>query len=186
MTEPAAENEPAAKPEQPAVRALSQADIDEIVEARLKRERKKYEDYDDLKAAAEKLAQIEAENQSEMERAIARAEKAESQLAETQASMAEERIRSAIISEASKKGAADPADIALLISRDGIALEDGKVTGVQDAVQALAEAKPSYFAGTDEPGPADAGARFPAPPPGDHDPELQVGQELYGMIRGNR
>ena len=186
MTE-AAENEPAAQPEQAGtMRALSQADIDEIVEARLKRERKKYEDYDDLKAAAEKLAQIEAENQSEMERAIARAEKAEKQLAETQASMAEERIRSAIISEASKKGAADPADIALLISRDGIALEDGKVTGVQDAVQALAEAKPSYFAGTDEPGPADAGARLPAPPPGDHDPELQVGQELYGMIRGNR
>lgn len=182
-------DEPAARaddtPAAPA-RHLTQADLDEIVEARLKRERKKYEDYDDLKAKAEKLAQIEAENQSEMERAVARAEQAEKQLAETQASMAEERIRSAIITEASKKGAADPADIVKLIDRDGIALDDGKVTGVEDAVQALAEAKPAYFAALDDPGPADAGARLPAAPPGDHDPELQVGQELFGMIRGNR
>jgi hypothetical protein len=55
----------------------TQGDLDKLVGERLGRERAKYPDYDKYKAAAEKLAQIEEASKTELERAIARAEKAE-------------------------------------------------------------------------------------------------------------
>lgn len=60
-------------------KTLTQADIDRIVEDRLKRERAKFADYSDLKAKAEKLEELEASQQSEVEKLanrIAEAEKA--------------------------------------------------------------------------------------------------------------
>lgn len=40
---------------------LTQADVDSVVESRLERERKKFSDYDDLKATAAKVGTIETE-----------------------------------------------------------------------------------------------------------------------------
>lgn len=65
----------------------SQADLDAIIKERVARERKKFEDYDDLKAKASRLDQIEEANKSEVEKAIARAEQAE-----TRAVQAESRL----------------------------------------------------------------------------------------------
>lgn len=55
----------------------SQEEFDRRIAARLDRERKKFADYDEFKAKAVKLAEIEEANQSELEKALARAEKAE-------------------------------------------------------------------------------------------------------------
>lgn len=46
----------------------SQSDLDRIIADRLSRERAKFADYDDLKAAADRLEQIEQENKSEAEK----------------------------------------------------------------------------------------------------------------------
>lgn len=61
----------------------SQEELDRIIQARLARERKNIPtDYDDLKAKAAKLAEIEAANQTEAEKAQARLEAAERRAAE--------------------------------------------------------------------------------------------------------
>lgn len=52
---------------------LSQADVDRIVEERLSRERKKYSNYRELKQKADRLAEIEAAQQTELERAVSKA-----------------------------------------------------------------------------------------------------------------
>lgn len=60
----------------------SQEELDRIIQARLDRERKKFADYDDLKASAAELAQIKEANKTEAEKAAARAEAAEKRAAE--------------------------------------------------------------------------------------------------------
>lgn len=50
-------------------KSYTQAEIDGIVEGRLKREREKYVDYDDLKSKAAKWEEQENANRSELERA---------------------------------------------------------------------------------------------------------------------
>lgn len=51
---------------------FTQADVDAIVGDRLKRDRAKYADYDDLKAKAEKFDQMEEANKTELQKAIER------------------------------------------------------------------------------------------------------------------
>src|SRR5699024_2191234 len=55
-TQPEQEQEPR--------QAFSQDDVNRIVQERLQRERDKFSDYDDLKAAAERAQELESENQS--------------------------------------------------------------------------------------------------------------------------
>lgn len=57
----------------------SQADLDAVIRDRLSRERQKYADYKDLKAKAAKLDELEAANQSELERASSKATAAEAE-----------------------------------------------------------------------------------------------------------
>lgn len=52
-------------------KTFTQADLDRIVGERLAREQAKYADYDDLKTAAGKLAELEAANQTEAQRIAA-------------------------------------------------------------------------------------------------------------------
>ena len=64
----------------------SQEELDRIIQARLDRERKKFPtDYDELKAKAAKLTEIEEANKTEAEKAQARAEAAEKRAAELEA-----------------------------------------------------------------------------------------------------
>jgi hypothetical protein len=64
----------------------SQEELDRIIEARIARERKKIPaDYDELKAKAAKLAEIEEANKTEAEKAQARAEAAEKRAIELEA-----------------------------------------------------------------------------------------------------
>ena len=69
-------------------KTFTQAELDQIIGERLKREREKYPDYDALKEKAAKLDEIEEASKSELQKATERAEKLESEL--TQLKRAEE------------------------------------------------------------------------------------------------
>lgn len=60
----------------------SQEELDRIIQARLDRERKRFADYDDIKAKAEKFAKLEEANKTEAERTAERLEAAERRAAE--------------------------------------------------------------------------------------------------------
>jgi hypothetical protein len=60
-------------------KTFTQADLDRVVEERLARERRKYEGFEELKAKAARADELEAANQSEIEKAQSKATKAESE-----------------------------------------------------------------------------------------------------------
>ena len=61
-------------------KTFTQAELDNIVADRLKRERAKYEGFDELKEKAAKFDEFEAANKSELQKATERAEKLELEL----------------------------------------------------------------------------------------------------------
>jgi len=63
----------------------SQEDFDKAIQARIARERAKFADYDDVKARADKLAEIEEANKSEAEKVAERLAAAEKRAAELEA-----------------------------------------------------------------------------------------------------
>lgn len=78
-------------------KTFTQADIDRIVADRLARERSKYADYDELKAKAAKLDELEAANKSE-------ADKLRDQLDQLKRSQAEAEVRALRAEVAMAKG----------------------------------------------------------------------------------
>ncbi len=68
-------------------KTFTQSDLDRIVEDRLSRERKKYDGFDDLKAKAQRLDELEAANQSEIEKAQTKTAKAERERDEARAAL---------------------------------------------------------------------------------------------------
>lgn len=82
----------------------SQADLDRLIGERLSRERAKFADYDDLKAAAEKLGQIEESNKSEIQKALERAEAAEKRAEEAAAAEAAAGLKAVRAEIAAAKG----------------------------------------------------------------------------------
>jgi len=63
-----------------AEKTFTQAELDQIIGERLKREREKYPDYESLKEKAAKLDQIEEDAKSELQKATERAEKLQAEL----------------------------------------------------------------------------------------------------------
>ena len=63
-----------------AERTFSQSELNAIVEDRLKREREKYPDYNELKAKAAKFDKIEEESKTELQKATERAEALQAEL----------------------------------------------------------------------------------------------------------
>jgi hypothetical protein len=63
----------------------SQEELNRIIEKRLERERSKFGDYDDLKAKAARLDEIEAANQTEAEKQAAKLTAAQQEAAEAKA-----------------------------------------------------------------------------------------------------
>lgn len=61
-------------------KTFTQAELDAIVSDRLKRERSKYEGYDELKAKAAKLDELEEASKTELQKATERAQALESEL----------------------------------------------------------------------------------------------------------
>lgn len=149
----------------PAEKTFTQADVDKIIQDRLARVKQEPPaDYEDLKAKAAKLDDLEAANQSELDKLIARAETAEKTATEAQDKARQSDIRSAVIAAATTAGAVDPDAVLALLPNDAVTVgDDGQVTGAEDAVTGLLESKPYLVGQAAEPqkqhGSADGGAR---------------------------
>ena len=87
----------------------SQDDLNRIIGERIKRVESKFADYGDLQAKATKLAEIEAANQTEAQRAEARAAELESELTKLRSESTRLRI-------ATEHGITDADDIALFLT----------------------------------------------------------------------
>lgn len=175
-TTPAAEPE-AGNPPDPKEKTLTQAEVDQIVAERLKRERAKHADYDDLKAKAAKFDELEAESKSDLEKEREAREKAEQEAASATERANNTLRRAAIVAEAAKQGADADLVVALLKERDFKVAKgdeeftvtigkDGEVAGAEGAIQALVAEKPS-LAGAQPAPEFDGGAREPTPEPTD-------------------
>lgn len=132
----------------PEGKTFTQADVDRIVQDRLARVKPSNPaDYDDLKAKAAKFDELEAANQTELEKAQARAELAEKAASEAAERVRSMSIRSSIISAATTAGAVDPDAVLAMLGKDAVTYgDDGQVTGADEAVKALLESKP-YLVG---------------------------------------
>lgn len=118
---------------------LTQAEVDRIVEDRLKRERAKFADYADVKARAAKFDELDAANKTELERE--KEARATAEAKATKASSAAERvaIRSAVVAAAAEAGALKPADVVALLPKGAVTVtidDDGEVevVGAEEAV----------------------------------------------------
>lgn len=136
-----------------APRTFTQDELDRIVNERVNKSKAQFKDYGELKAAADRLAELEAENQTESQKLRTASEKAkqeakESSEREKQANTraTEALVRSAVLLEAGKQGAADPDDVYKLLDGDIQIDDDGNVVGVDKAVKALLDAKPHLIA----------------------------------------
>ena len=87
----------------------SQEALDAIVKERVARERRKYADYDELKAKAEQYDKAAEADKSELEKATARAERAEARARAYEA----ERARAEAVAEVARETGVDPDVLAL-------------------------------------------------------------------------
>jgi len=122
------------------VRTFTQAELDTILTARLSREREKYADYPDLKEKAKRWEEHEIEQMDELEKAKKRADDAEAAIQQANRQAEETLVLATVVAEASKAGAAYPEDAFNLIDRSGVKVEDGKVSGVEEAIKELVDA----------------------------------------------
>lgn len=147
--------EPENKPkENEEVKTFTQEEIDKIIAERIARERKKYADYEELKAKAveyeKKLEEQRLAELSEKERAEEIAKKYEEernqyakQVEELQNAIREEKIRNAFITKAQSVGIAYIDDAYKLADFSKVEVgEDGSINGIDDVVKTLVESKP--------------------------------------------
>lgn len=140
-------------------RVFTQEEVNQIVAQRLQRAGEKYGDYDDLKAKAERLAELEDAQKTELERAMEAKAQAEAQAQKVLATANERLTRSAFIAEAAKLGVAHPEDTYALADKKGVSVsEDGTVVGVAEAVKTLVDAGRVPMSGKPRAPSTDAGA----------------------------
>jgi len=144
---------PPAEPTDPP-KTFTQAELDDVIAKRIERERKKYGDYDDIKAKLAELQSAEDERKrgelteverikADLERESGAKQTLESELSSLRESVKQERIRNAFISAATTAKIAYIDDAWALADKAGISVgDDGNVTGVDDVIKALVESKP--------------------------------------------
>lgn len=139
-------------------RTFTQDELNAVVSDRLRREREKYADYDDLKAAKARLDGIEQERLSELEKAQKRLADAEQERDEARQRAQDTAIHAALAMEAVKAGALHPEDAFHLAELGGVVLgDDGKVQGAVEAVAELLKGNRLVLKGKPAPS-LDAGA----------------------------
>ena len=152
----------------PTPRSFSQDEVDRIVQDRVARVKATPpDDYADLQAKAKKLAEIEAANATELEKAQQRADEADKAREAALAEAREIRVRAAIIAEAAKpdrKIADIEAAYGFLtgIDKDLLEVDDkGNPADIAKALDSLLEKRPILVAaqGGARPNGADQGAR---------------------------
>ena len=135
------------KPE--ASQTLTQSQIDAIVEDRLRRQREKYADYDDLKAKAAAKDAQDAAAKTELQQAHDRATKAED-AAKAATTRINATIRhGAIVAEAAAQDASNPGMVAAILAGSGeITVSDvGEVSGAKAAIEKLLKGSPELKKG---------------------------------------
>jgi hypothetical protein len=138
-------------------KTFSQDDLNRIVEQRLKRERARYADYDDLKEAAKKLKELKDAELSEKEKLEKRIQELEDAEAEAkqqaqarELEINEKLIRAEVRLVAGTMGFSTPDDAYALAELADVSVEeDGSVKGVDKALEKLAKAKPYLLDGSD-------------------------------------
>lgn len=125
----------------PQEKLLTQAEFERALTARLKQERQKYADYDDLKAkvqAAEEAQKSEADKQAERLRQL------EEQNQQLSAQAQQALVRAAITAAASEIGL-DANAAYKLADLDSLTIENGEATNAAEIVKAVAEAYPGLI-----------------------------------------
>lgn len=156
FSEPA-DPEPTPNPE-PEKIEVTQAEIDEMIERRLAREKSKYADYDDLKAKAAEFEaereRIEREKLTEAERLqadLAAEQKAREELAAQLTTMQkkaeQQRLQAAFVRKASEAGVKYTDAAVKLTDLSTLEFDDkGELVGVDDAINALITDNPFLVA----------------------------------------
>ncbi len=134
--------------------AFTQADIDRIVKERIERVKARYADYDDLKARAARLDEIERAQMDEKERLAADLKALEDKVSaaerardEALAQSQERLLRAEVTALAAAMSFKYPGDIFRLADLSAAAIdESGAVVGVREALEALAKERPDYIA----------------------------------------
>lgn len=125
-------------------KTFTQPEIDRIIAARLDQERKKYADYDTVKAELAKLktsVQTPAPEVNADQRLTALETQSQTLTKRNQ----ELTIEAAIVKQAATIGL-DPAAAAKLVDTSKLSVgDDGNVTGIEDAVKAVAEQYPGLL-----------------------------------------
>lgn len=119
-------------------KTFTQAEVNAIIAERLSRQQAQFKDYDDLKAAAGKWAEVQEAQKSEAQKLAERASKAEQERDAALQRAQERLIRAAFIAEAAKAGAAHPEDVYALADTTAVKLdEQDNPVGVAEAVAAV-------------------------------------------------
>ena len=130
-----AEETPPTEPATPEPeKTFTQAELDAKIAERLTRERQKYSDYNDLKAKASRLDEIEASQQSDLERAVATA-KAEGRT-EALATANERLIAAEARALAAEAKFRNPATAVRLLDLSSVTVDDDGTVD-SDAVKSL-------------------------------------------------
>lgn len=160
--EPPVDPMPAAPVEPVEPRTFSQDELDRIVKDRLARQKSQFGDYDDLKAKAAKLDEIEEASRSELEKAQKAAADAAAERDTILAEAKEARLNAALMAEVAKadRKVVSPEAALRLLDRSTLELgEDGVPTNTAAAVDTLLETMPFLVASGGARGNADQGAR---------------------------
>lgn len=139
-TQPGGGQQPAA---QTSARTFSQEDLDRIIDERLKRERTKYADYDDLKR---KVETAEAAQKSEVEKLAEKAAKAEARQKEIETTARERLIQAEARAVAAELGFLKPLHAVKLADLGKVTVgEDGSISGVREALETLKKDSPELL-----------------------------------------
>ena len=129
-----------------AQRMFTQADLDHKVKERIERERKKFSDYADLKAAADELAALKQAQMSEAEKLQSQLATIQEENARLQTERTQTLVRLAIEAEARQARFARPELAYKLADLEGVQVDgDGTVKGADAVVKALSEQYPELL-----------------------------------------
>jgi hypothetical protein len=158
-----------------APRTFSQEHVDHLIQQRLAR----FSDYDELKS---KLAELQGANQTELERANAKAEEAAASAAKATSRADALLIRSAITAEAARAGAVDPEVVVALLAGEFKVMDDAVDGDVGKAVNKLLDARP-YLRGGNQPPPRTGSADGGKHTPSGHQTD-SPNQQMDRLLRG--
>lgn len=120
-------------------RTFTQAEVNQLITDRIKREREKFAGFDDLKAKAEKWAEFEESQKSETDKLREALDKAKAERDETQKRANARLLEAEFIRAATVAGVKYPRDAYLLAQADKLefGFDGDKIIGVEEAVKAL-------------------------------------------------